>query len=102
LAGYIPLKYVFSGKPLIAPEPEIGKFQNWAEMKVKYPANKKNTHKDFSDHFRNIKNFVQVEHLNESLKNRLIFTSYRSRKIAGGRKNFQVAKMNSYKCQIIR
>ncbi len=55
VAGYTPLKYVFSGKPLIAPEPEVGKFQNWAEMKVNYPTNKENTPEDFSDNFRNIK-----------------------------------------------
>jgi hypothetical protein len=47
LAGYTPLKYVFSGKPLIAPEPKVGNFQNWAEMKANYSTNKKNTHKDF-------------------------------------------------------
>jgi hypothetical protein len=57
LAGYTPLKYVISGKPLIAPEPEIVKFQNWAEMKVNYPTDKENTPEDFSDNFRNIKNF---------------------------------------------
>jgi hypothetical protein len=28
LAGYTPLKYVISGKPLIVPKPEVGKFQN--------------------------------------------------------------------------
>jgi hypothetical protein len=27
LAGCTPLKYVISGKPLIAPEPKVGKFQ---------------------------------------------------------------------------
>jgi hypothetical protein len=53
----------FSGKSLIAPEPEVGKFQNWTEMKVNYPTNKKNTHKDFSDNFHKIENFVQVDHL---------------------------------------
>jgi hypothetical protein len=26
-------------KPLIAPEPRIGKFQNWAEMNVNNPTN---------------------------------------------------------------
>jgi hypothetical protein len=43
-------------------------------MKVNYPTNKKSTHKDFSDNFHNIENFVQVEHLKESLKNRLFFS----------------------------
>ncbi len=56
-------------------------------MKVNYPTDKKNTHKDFSDNFHNIENFVQVEHLKKSLKNRLISPLYRSRKTAGGRKN---------------
>jgi hypothetical protein len=41
LAGYTPLKYVISGKPLITPEPEVEKFQNWAEMKANYPTLKK-------------------------------------------------------------
>jgi hypothetical protein len=67
----IPLKYVFSGKPLIAPDPEVGKFQNWLEMKVYYPIiysiNKKNTHKGFFAHFHN-------------MKIRLIFSSCRSQK----------------------
>jgi hypothetical protein len=90
--GHTPLKYVFSGKPLIAPEPEVGKFQNWVEMKVNNPTNKKNTHKDFSDNFHSIENFVQVEHLKESLKNRLFFSFSRSRKTADGRKNFPSRK----------
>jgi hypothetical protein len=75
-----------------SPETEVGKFQNWAEMKVNDPTNKKNTHKDFSDHFHNIENFVQVEHLKESLKNRLFFSYSRSRKTAGSRKNFPSGK----------
>jgi hypothetical protein len=54
LAGYTPLKYVFSGNPLIASEPEVGNFQNWAKMKVKDSTNKKNIHKDFSDNFHNM------------------------------------------------
>jgi hypothetical protein len=94
LAGYTPLKYVISGKPLIAPEPEVGKFQNWAEMKVNYPTNKENTPEDFSDNFRNIKNFVQVDHFKKFTKNRLIFPIFRSRKTAGGRKIFKMSKIN--------
>jgi hypothetical protein len=58
LAGYTPLKYVFSGKPLIAPGPEVEKFQNWAEMKVNHPTNKENTSEDISDNFQNIENFI--------------------------------------------
>jgi hypothetical protein len=46
-AGYTPLKYVFSGKPLITPETRIGKFQKWMEIKVNYPTDKKNTPEDF-------------------------------------------------------
>jgi hypothetical protein len=42
LAGYTPLKYLFSGKPLITPEPRIGKFQKLVEMKVDYPTDKGN------------------------------------------------------------
>ncbi len=63
MAGYIPLKCEISRKPLISPEPEVGKFQIYAEMKVNYPTKKKNTPKDFSDNFHNIKLFVQVDHL---------------------------------------
>jgi hypothetical protein len=102
LAGHTPLKYVFSGKSLIAPEPEVGKFRNWAEMKVNDPTNKKNTHKDFSGSFRNIENFVQVEHLKKNLKNRLFFHFPAPGKQPVVGKFFQVAKINSYKCQIIR
>ncbi len=92
LAGYTPLKYVFSGKPLITPEPEVGKFQNWAEMKVNYPTDNKNTPKDFSDNFHNIKKSVQVDHLEKITKNRIILPVYRSQKTAGGRKIFSTGK----------
>ncbi len=44
-------------------EPRIGKFQNWAKIKVNYPTDKENTQMDFSDNFHNIQNFVQVDHL---------------------------------------
>ncbi len=93
LAGYTPLKYVISGKPLIAPEPEFGKFQICAEMKFNYPTNKKNTPEDFSDNFHNIKNFVQVDHFKKFTKNRLIFPIFHSRKTAGGRKIFKMGKI---------
>jgi hypothetical protein len=88
LAGYTPLKYVVSGKPLIAPE------QDWPEMKVNYPTNKENTPEDFSDNFRNIKNIVQVDHFKKFTKNRLIFPIFRFRKTAGGRKIFKTSKIN--------
>jgi hypothetical protein len=70
-------------------------------MKVNYPTNKKNTHKDFSDNFHNIENFVQVDHLKESLKaaSFLLLITPEEPPVAG--KIFQVAKMNSYRCQII-
>ncbi len=90
MTGYTPLKYVISGKPLIAPEPEVGKSQNWAEMKVNYPTDKENTQED-SDNFRNIKNFVQVDHFKKFTKNSLIFPIIRSQKAAGGRKIFKMS-----------
>jgi hypothetical protein len=43
LAGYTSLKYVISGKPQIAPEPELGNFQNCTKMKIIYPTDKENT-----------------------------------------------------------
>ncbi len=70
-------------------------------MKVNYPTNMKNIHKDFSANFHNIKNFVQVDRRFEISKNRFIFPFLRPRKILGDRKFFQVAKINTYKCQII-
>jgi hypothetical protein len=93
LAGSTPLKYLLSGKPLIAPEPEVGKFQNWVEMKVNYPTNKETTPEDFSDNFRNIKKFVQVDHSKKIMKKRLIFSVCRSQKTAGGRKFFSTNKI---------
>jgi hypothetical protein len=82
--------YVFSGKPLITPEPRIGKFQNWVEMKVNYPTDKGNTSEDFSDNFHNIENFVQVDHSEKIMKNRLIFS-----------KLSKWTKLKTYRCQII-
>jgi hypothetical protein len=73
LAGYTPLKYLISGKPLIAPKQEVGKFQNGVEMKVNYRTNTENSPKNFSDHFHNIKNFDQLDHLEKIIKNSLIF-----------------------------
>ncbi len=101
LAGSTRLKNLLSGKPLIAPEPEVGKFQNWVEMKVNYPTNKENTSEDFSDNFRNIKKFVQVEHSRKIMKKRLIFSVCRSQKTAGGRKFFSTNKIKHiFRCQI--
>ncbi len=42
-------------KPLTTPEPRTGKFQNWAEVKVNYPTDNKNTQMDFCDNFHNVK-----------------------------------------------
>ncbi len=56
-----PIKSMFF-KTLISQHPLIGKLQNWVEMKVNYPTNKRNTQIDFSGNFHNIKNFVQVDH----------------------------------------
>jgi hypothetical protein len=79
-----------SGKPLISPEPRIGKFQNWVEVKVKNSTDKKNIPEDFSDNFLNIKNFVQVDNLEKIMKNRLTFPIFRSQKTAGARKIFKM------------
>jgi hypothetical protein len=70
----------------------IGKFQNWVEMKVNYPNNKRNTQRDFSDNFHNIKNFVPVDHFENISKNLVISSFDRSRKTTGGRKNFAITK----------
>ncbi len=67
-------------KPLITSEPRIRKFQNWAEMKVNYPTNNKNTQMDFSDNFHNIKNFVQVDDIEKIMKSRFKFSFCRSQK----------------------
>jgi hypothetical protein len=66
-------------KSPISQHPLIEKFQNWVEMKVNYTTNKRNTQMDFSDNFHNIKKFEQVDHLENILKNRSIFSFYRSR-----------------------
>jgi hypothetical protein len=52
----------------------MGKFQICAEMKVNYPTNKENTRIDFSDNFHNIKNFVQVDHLEKNINYSLNFS----------------------------
>jgi hypothetical protein len=87
-------------KSLITPEPRIGKFQNWAEMKVNYPTDNKNTQMDFSDNFHNIKNFVQVDHIEKIMKNRLIFSSCRFQKTPVIGNFLKSSKINAYKCQI--
>jgi hypothetical protein len=71
-------------------ETRIEKFQNWVEIKVNYPTNKENTPKDLSGNFRNMKSFVQVDHLEKITKNRL---NRKSRKTAGGRKIFKMVKI---------
>jgi hypothetical protein len=82
-----PIKSMFFKSP-ISQHSLIGKFQNWVEMKVNYPTNMENSHTDFSDHFHNIKNFVQVDRRFEISKNRFIFPFLRPRKILSDRKNF--------------
>ncbi len=79
-------------KSSISQHPLIGKFQNWAEMKVDYPNNKRITQMDFFDNFHNIKNFVQVDHFENISKNLVISSFDRSRKTTGGRKNFAITK----------
>ncbi len=95
-----PLKYVISGKPLIAPEPEVGKFQNWAEIKVNYPTDKKDTPEDFSDNFCNIKNSYKLTILN-SRKAASFFLFSAPEKPPGAGKFSRWAKSITYRCQII-
>ncbi len=82
-----PIKSMFF-KTLISQHPLIGKFQNWVEIKVNYPTNKRNTQMDFSDNFHNIKNFVQVDRRFKISKNCFIFPFRGPRKIIGDRKIF--------------
>jgi hypothetical protein len=63
------------------------------------PTNVKNTRLDFSENFHNIKEFLQVDHLEKIIKlTASFFRFHRFRKIAGGRKMFEVAKINAYRC----
>jgi hypothetical protein len=62
------------------------------EMKVKYPTNKKNTPKDFSGTFHNIKNSFKLTIPKKIIKNSPIFSVSRSQKNAGGRKIFPTIK----------
>jgi hypothetical protein len=48
---------------------------------------------DFSDNFHNIKNFVQVDHIEKIMKSRLIFSVCFSQKNASGRKIFPITKI---------
>jgi hypothetical protein len=72
----------------ISQDPLIGKFWNCSEMKVNYSTNKRNIIMDFSDNFHNTKNFVQVDHFENILKNRSIFSLHRSKKFVDDRKIF--------------
>jgi hypothetical protein len=60
-----------------------------------------NSHTDFSDHFHNIKNFVQVDRRFKISKNRFMLRFFALEKSSVIGKIFQVAKINTYKCQII-
>ncbi len=93
-----PLRYLICGKPIITSEPRIGKFQILAEMKLNYQTNKKNTHRDFSDNFYNIKHFVQMGRIekiiNISWQKTPTFSLFRrSRETARGRKIFPIGKI---------
>ncbi len=57
-------------------------------MKVKYPTDKENTQKEFSDDFHCIEKIVQFDHPEKFMKNRLIFSVCRSQKTDGCRKFF--------------
>ncbi len=70
-------------------------------MKVNYPTNNKNTQMDFSDNFHNIKNFVQVDHIEKKMKIRLNSFFATLKKTAAVGKIFQSPKFNVYKYQII-
>jgi hypothetical protein len=83
LAGHTPLKYVISGKPQIAPEPRIRKFPN-----------QKNTPEDFSDNFHNIKNFVQVDHLEKNYEKPPHFSFFPLPENRRWPKIFKMAKIN--------
>jgi hypothetical protein len=93
---------MFSEKPLITPEPRIGKFQICAEMKVNYPSNKENTRMDFSDNFHNIKLFVQVDHLEKKINHSLNFSRFAApKKPPMFRKISRLVKTNTNTCQIL-
>jgi hypothetical protein len=82
-----------SFKPLITSEPRIGKFRNWAEMKVNYSTDNKNTQMDFSDNFHDIKNFVQVDpHRKNYEKSPHFFFLPLSKKNDGDRQDFLIIK----------
>jgi hypothetical protein len=90
--------YQICDKPLITSEPCIGKFQILAEMKLNYHTNKKNTHRDFSDNFYNIKHFVQMGRIekiiNISWQKPPTFSLFRrSRETPRGRKIFPIGKI---------
>jgi hypothetical protein len=93
-----PQRYLICGKPLITSEPRIGKFQILAEMKLNYYTNKKNTHRDFSDNFYNIKHFVQMGRIEKIINNSLQKTPHFRFFAALGKppvvgKNFPIGKI---------
>jgi hypothetical protein len=55
-------------------------------MKVNYPTDKENTPGNFSDNFRNIKNFVQVDHSEKKTASFFLFSAPGKPPVAG---NFQ-------------
>jgi hypothetical protein len=88
-------------KSPLSQHPLIGKFQNWVEMKVNYPTNKRNTRMDFSDSFHNIKNFIQVDHLENIMKTAPFFLLITPENTPMVWKIFQLANMYANRCQII-
>ncbi len=71
------------------------KIPKWVEMKVNYRTNTENTPKDFSDHFHNIKNFDQLDHLEKIIKNSLIFLCAAPKKPLTARIFCRAAKLST-------
>jgi hypothetical protein len=70
-------------------------------MKVNYPTNMENSHTDFSDNFHNIKISYKLTDVSKFRKTALFFRFFALEKSSVIGKFFQVAKINTYKCQII-
>ncbi len=70
-------------------------------MKANCPTINEITQMDFSDNFHNIKNSYKLTIFKEIRKTASFFLFAALKKPLMVRKNFQSAKMNAYKCQII-
>jgi hypothetical protein len=77
----------------------IEKFQNCVYIKVNYTTDKKTTPEDFSDNIRNIKFFVQVDHLEKFIKNLFIFLFTAPGKSPVAGKFSKRAQSNTYRYQ---